>query len=229
MWLVRSRLKRHSAGLLVLLCALLAAAPALAEDGSQPASRYGFAAGAFVSQFIGGDSGPVTPLSETQYPDTFSTGGGLRLEAYRNYDSGWRGQIGLVYASWSGKFFTGGEFPAGAQFGDFDLYGIYVGGRYPFGRADGFQPYVLGNLGVVHLSSLTVVSGGTTIPYWSGNWRDYLEIGAGVAQRMGSGAITVDVRLQTFGAPEPATYPIAAATSGSSLLLGVGYAWDVRR
>jgi hypothetical protein len=215
--------------LLVLLCALLAAAPALAADGLQPASRYGFTAGAFVSQFIGGDSGPVTPLSETQYPDTFSSGGGLRLEAYQNYESGWRGQIGLVYASWSGKFFTGGEFPAGAQFGDFSLYGIYVGGRYPFGRADGFQPYVLGNFGVVNLSSLTVVSGGTTIPYWTGNWRDYLELGAGVARRAGSGTVTLDVRMQMFGAPQPATYPIAAATGGVSILFGVGYEWEARR
>jgi hypothetical protein len=229
MWQARTRSKRRLSGFLVFLCALLVAAPSSAADESQLASRYGFAAGGFVSQFIGGDSGPVTPLSETQYPDTFSTGGGLRLETYRNYDSGWRAQIGLVYASWSGKFFTGGEFPAGAQFGDFNLYGIYVGGRYPFGRAEGFQPYVLGNLGVVHLSSLTVVSGGTTVPYWSGNWRDYLEIGAGVARRMGSGAITLDVRLQMFGAPAPAPYPLAAATSGSSILFGLGYEWDVRR
>jgi len=38
----------------------------------------------------------------------------------------------------------------------------------------------------------------------------------------------VDLRLQLFGAPESANYPIAEATGGSSLLLGVGYEWGVR-
>ena len=206
-----------------LLLALLAAVPALADG----APRYGFAAGAFASSFIGGDSGPVTPLSETVYSDTFSTGFGLRLEAYRDFDSGWRGQVGLVYAGWGGEQFTGGEFPAGAQFGDFSLAGVYIGGRYSFGQGEGFRPYVLGNLGLVYLSELSVVSGGATIPYWSGNWRDYIELGAGVAKRTGgSGTITLDVRLQTFGAPEAATWPIGAATAGTSLLFGVGYEWE---
>jgi hypothetical protein len=217
---------RRLAALAGIVSALLAATQSLAED----APRYGFAAGAFAAQFIGGDSGLVTPLSETLYSDTFGTGFGLRLEAYRNFDSGWRGQVGLVYASWGGEFFTGGEFPAGAQFGDFSLSGIYVGGRVALGDAEGFQPYLLGNLGLVYLSELSVVSGGVTIPYWSGNWRDYIELGAGVAKRTGGGGtITLDVRLQTFGAPEPATWPIGAATAGTSLLFGLGYEWERQR
>ena len=205
-----------------LLAALLAAGPSFAED----APRYGFAAGAFASSFIGGDSGPVTPLSETRYSDTFNTGFGLRLEAYRDFQSGWRGQVGLVYASWGGRHFAGGEFPAGAQFGDFSLAGIYLGGRFTFGQGESFTPFVLGNLGLVYLSELSVVSGGTTIPYWSGNWRDYIELGAGVAKRTSGGTWTLDVRLQTFGAPEPATWPIGAATAGTSLMFGVGYEWE---
>jgi hypothetical protein len=225
----RTTWKRHPGELFVFLFALLAAAPALAADEAPPASRYGFAAGVFASQFIAGDAGPVTLVSETLYADTFDTGFGLRLEGYRNFDSGWRGQIGLVYSQWSGRFFTGGEFPAGAQFGDFSLYGIYIGGRSPVRRAEGFQPYFLGNLGLVHLSELTVVSGGTAVPYWTGNWRDYLELGAGVARRTGSGVITLDVRLQIFGPPEPATWPLAAATAGTTILIGMGYEWDVRR
>jgi len=216
---------RWLAALAGFLGAMLAAAPSLAED----APRYGFAAGAFASSFIGGDSGPVTPLSETLYSDTFGTGFGLRLEAYRDFDSGWRGQVGLVYASWGGENFVGGEFPAGAQFGDFSLTGIYIGGRYPIGQGEGFRPYVLGNLGLVYLSELSVVSGGSTIPYWSGRWRDYIEVGAGVAKRTSGGTWTLDVRLQTFGAPEPATWPIGAATAGTSLLFGVGYEWERRR
>jgi len=220
---------RTIAHLVVFVCAMLAAAPSQAQDPTQPASRYGITAGAFASRFIGGDSGPVTPLSETLYSDTFSSGLGLRLEVYRNFDSGWRGQVGLVYAKWDGEYFVGGEFPAGAQFGNFSLSGIYVGGRSPVGRGAGFHPYVLGNLGLVYLSELSVVSGGATIPYWSGNWRDYLELGAGVARRTGGGTLTVDVRLQVFGQPEAATWPIGAATTGTSLLLGVGYEWELRR
>jgi hypothetical protein len=146
------------------LCALLAAAPLQAEDVGP--SRYGFAGGAFASSFIGGDSGPTTPLSDTRYSDTFGTG---------------------------------------------------------------YQPYVLGNLGLVYLSELSVVSGGSTIPYWAGNWRDYLELGVGVARRTGGGTWTLDVRLQTFGAPESATWPIGEATAGTSLLFGVGYEWERQR
>lgn len=213
--------------LIACLLAALAALPAVAGDAPSPASRYGFAAGGFASSFIGGDSGPVTPLSDTRYSDTFGTGFGLRLEAFRNYDSGWRAQLGLVYAGWGGQQFTGGEFPAGAQFGDFSLAGIYIGGRYPARAGAGYQPYVLGNLGLVYLSELSVVSGGSTIPYWSGNWRDYLELGVGVAKRTGGGGtLTLDVRLQTFGAPESATWPIGEATAGTSLLFGVGYEWE---
>jgi hypothetical protein len=213
----------------VAFCALLGAAPAFAADESQTASRYGISAGVFAGQFVVGDSGPVTLLSETPYADTFGTGVGLRLEGYRNYGDGWRGQIGLVYEGWSGKYFAGGEFPAGVQFGDFSVYGIYAGVRYLMGRAGGYQPYIVGNLGAVYLSELSVVSGGTTIPYWTGNWGNYFELGAGVSRRTGNGAITLDVRLQIIGAPDPATWPTAAATNSSSFLFAVGYDWDVRR
>jgi hypothetical protein len=210
----------------LFLCVLLAA-PSFAQDAQRPAQRDGFAVGAFLSQFIGGDSGPVTLLSETMYPDTFSTGGGLRLEVYREFESGWRGQLGLVYSAWRGKFFTGGEFPTGAQFGDFSLAGVYVGGRYAIGGGERYQPYVLGNLGLVYLSELEVHSGGQTIPYWTGNWRDYFELGIGAARKTGGGGrLTMDVRFQIFGAPEAATWPIAAATGGISFLLGIGYEWD---
>ena len=60
--------------LIACLLAALAALPAVAGDAPSPASRYGFAAGGFASSFIGGDSGPVTPLSDTRYSDTFGTG-----------------------------------------------------------------------------------------------------------------------------------------------------------
>jgi len=218
---------RHRlATLLAALCATLASAPALADE---PA-RYGFGAGGFLSSFIGGDSGPVTPVSETRYSDTFGSGYGLRLEGYRNHRDGLRSQLGLVYASWSGKSFAGGEFPAGAQFGDFSLAGLYAGGRLAWESAPGWRPYIVGNLGLVRLSSLSVESGGTSIPYWSSRWRDYLELGAGIARSTGGGrAVTLDARLQIFGAPKAATYPIAAATSGSALMIAVGYEWDARR
>ena len=221
--------KRHLITLSCFLCALLAGRPALAAEAAQSAPSYGIGVGAFVSQFVGGESGPETFLSDTSYTDTFNTGGGLRFEVFREFSEGMRGQVGLVYARWGGKFFTGGEFPAGAQFDDFSLYGAYFGGTvFMGGPTQGFQPYILGNLGLVYLSSLNVVSGGTTIPYWSGNWRDYLELGVGVARKMGNGRLTLDLRLQAFGKPNSATYPIAEPTGGQSLLFGIGYEWGLR-
>jgi hypothetical protein len=209
-----------------LLCILSVAlaAPAFAEG----TSSYGIAAGAFVSQFIGGMSGPETPLSATRYYDTFDTGAGLRLEVFREFPEAWRGQLGLVYSRWPGQFFTGGEFPSGAQFDDFSLAGAYIGGTYRMRRREGYEPYFLGNFGLVYLSSLTVTSAGSTIPYWSGNWRDYLELGVGVARRAGAGSLTLDLRLQLFGKPKSENWPIAEATGGQSVLLGLGYEWGLR-
>jgi hypothetical protein len=213
---------------IVALCASFHAASVWADEVPTQPPAYGIAAGAFLSRFIGGDSGPETPLSDTAYGDTFQTGGGARIEGYRDFGSGWRGQIGLVHAQWRGKYFVGGEFPAGAQFGDFSLNGIYLGGRIAADSASGLQPYVLGNLGLVRLSSLSVQSGGATIPYWSDTWRNYLELGVGVAWKLrGNGAVTADVRLQAFGKPTSLNFPIAEATGGQSLLLNVGYEWGL--
>ncbi len=214
---------------MLLVSAALASSPALAADSTQAAADYGISAGIFASRFVGGESGPETPLSATNYDDTFKSGAGLRLELYRDFPTGWRGQVGLVHTRWSGKFFVGGEFPAGAQFGDFSLTGVYVGGRVPFGAGEGFRPYILGNLGLAYLSDLTVVSAGSTIPYWSGTWRDYLEIGGGVARKLGTGSLTLDLRLQAFGKPKSENFPIAEATGGQTLVLGIGYEWGLRR
>lgn len=213
---------------LAMLCLPFHAVSVLADTGATPGPAYGIAAGAFLSSFIGGESGPETPFSDTAYSDTFQTGGGARVEGYRDFGSGWRAQIGLVHARWRGEYFVGGEFPSGAQFGDFSLTGIYVGGRIASDRTSGLVPYVLGNLGLVRLSSLSVQSGGATIPYWSDTWRDYLELGAGVAWPLrGTSAITVDVRLQAFGKPTSVNFPIAEATGGQALLLNVGYEWGL--
>lgn len=150
----------HRAAVCSMVCAVLVGGPALA----QAPSSYGFAAGAFLLQFVGGMSGPETPISATRYSDTFDTGAGVRLEAFRDLSDGWRGQVGIVYAQWSGRSFTGGEFPAGAQFGDFSLAGPYLGLRYSMAREPDYVPYLLGNFGLVYLSSLNVASGGNTVP-----------------------------------------------------------------
>jgi hypothetical protein len=210
--------------LTAFLALLTAAAPSLAED----APRYGIGVGAFASRFVLGDAGPVTLVSETPYADTFSTGSGLRLEAYRNFAGGWRAQAGLVYTGWDGQYFAGGEFPAGVQFGDFSLWGLYLGGRFTFGGDAAYRPYLLGNLGFVSLSEMSVVSGGTTMPYYTGNWVNYMELGGGVARRVGDGALALDLRLQYFGIPEVATW-LASSTGGWALLFGVGYEWELGR
>jgi hypothetical protein len=79
---------------------------------------------------------------------------------------------------------------------------------------------------VIHFGSL---SGATPIPYFTGNWVNYMELGGGAARRTGGGAITLDLRFQYFGIPEPAGWPLAAATGGWTLLFGVGYEWELRR
>jgi len=169
----------RSTGMLVVLGILLQGGRVWADDIPSQERTYGISAGAFLSSMVSCCSGPETQLSETAYSDTFETGGGVRIEVYRNYSRAWRGQVGLVHTRWGGKYFVGGEFPTGAQFGDFSLSGIYLGGRVASSRISGVRPYAIGNLGIVRLSSLSVESGGTTIPYWSGNWTDYAELGAG--------------------------------------------------
>lgn len=213
-----------------LLCAALCATAIGADVPSPQASVYGVTIGGFLSRFFGeSQSGPETPLSNTRYQDTFETGGGFRLEGYRAVDPNLRLQVGLVHSRWSGRTFVGGEFPSGARFSDFSLNGLYIGGRYAASLDSAWAPYVLGNFGLVHLSSVTVDVGGTTSPYWTGNWRDYLEVGAGVSRRIGERqAMTVDVRLQVFGAPKPARYPIAAATGAVALMLNLGYEFEMR-
>jgi hypothetical protein len=219
----------RSVVVLVVLGIFLQGGRVWADEVSSQEPKYGISAGAFLSSMVACCSGPETPLSRTTYSDTFDSGSGVRIEVYRNYSRVWRGQVGLVHTRWPGKYFVGGEFPAGAQFGDFSLSGIYVGGRVASSRVSGIRPYANGNLGIVRMSSLSVESGGTTIPYWSDNWTSYAEVGAGVAWQYDHGrALTVDLRLQLFGAPESANYPIAEATGGGSLLLGVGYEWGVR-
>jgi len=218
---------RHLARTFCILCLLVCAAPAPAQGPAPPSRTYGFAVGAFAASFFGGNSDSTDPsLPQTDYSDTFGTGAGLRLEAFRNFTSEARGQIGLVYTKWPGKSFTGGAFPAGATYGDFSLLGPYLGGRATFGGWSGFVPYLVVNLGAVYLSSIDVQSGGVTMPYWTGRWREYMEVGVGIVRRTGNGALTFDVRLQDFGKPSPNNPAISGSSAGISLLFGVGYEWE---
>lgn len=216
---------RHPARPFLILCALACAGPALAQEPAAPRSPYGIAAGVFATSMLRGNAGTTTGLSEVNYEDAFGTGAGLRLEGFREFTSEARGQIGLVYVRWPGKSFTGGAFPAGAQYDDFSVAGPYIGGRATYGSFGGFEPYLLANVGAVYLSSLTVQSGGATIPYWASSWKEYFEAGIGVARKTGSGTLTFDIRLTNFGAPKAVDPAIAEATSVLSVYLGVGYEW----
>jgi len=87
-------------------------------------------------------------------------------------------------------------------------------------------PYVVINLGAVYLSPMNVQSGGVTMPYWTGRWREYMEVGVGIMRRTGNGALTFDERLQDFGKPSSNNPAISGSSAGLSLLLGVGYEWE---
>ena len=63
------------------------AAPKPDLEQSSFIDRWGIGAGIAIVPFIGGMSGPETPLSPTRYEDTFDVGYGLRLEGYYNWSS----------------------------------------------------------------------------------------------------------------------------------------------
>ena len=192
-------------------------------SGMQQESKYGISFALAVLPFVGGDSGPTTPISETDYKDTFDTGYGGRIEIFYDWTEEWRFYLGGVYNRWKGQFFIGGEFPNGAQFDDFSMAGVYIGAKYRFNRESRLRPYILGNLGIVSMSSLDVTVNGNKIPYWDQTIRDYLDIGAGIEYALTNKvAVYLDIRLEAFGKPDSANYPIAEATGGQSLPITFG-------
>ena len=197
-------------------------------------NRWGIGAGTSVVPFIGGMSGPETPLSATRYYDTFDIGYGLRCEGYYDWSSHLRIVMGGVHNQWEGKYFAGGEFPNGVQFGDFSLTGGYIGARLCFLPASKLRPYLLSNIGIVNLSSVDVRTDSGTMPYWEDTWRDYFDIGVGAEYQINDRAcVYLDVRLEAFGKPDSAQpniatageFTIADATGGQCLpiCLGVNY------
>ena len=190
---------------------------------AKPQSKYGISFALAAVPFIGGESGPTTLVSDTKYQDTFDTGYGGRLEIFADRSSGWRFCLGGIYNQWKGAYFKGGEFPQGAQFDDFSLAGFYIGTKYRFNRASTVRPYVLGNLGLVSLSSVDVTVNGNKIAYWDQTYRDVLDLGAGIEYGLSpKTAIYVDIRLELFGKPDSAYSFMAEATGGQALPISFG-------
>jgi hypothetical protein len=192
-------------------------------SGMQQTSKYGISLALAVVPFVGGDSGPTTPISATDYKDTFDTGYGGRIEIFYDLVNGWRFYLGGVYNKWEGQFFQGGEFPNGAKFDDFSMAGFYIGVKYRFNREARIRPYLLGNLGLVSLSSVDVTVNGNKIPYWDQTYRDYLDLGAGIEYGLTNKVtLFLDIRLEAFGKPDSANFPIAEATGGQTLPITFG-------
>ena len=203
----------------------VAAREAPDHNQHQP-GMYGISLAVAAVPFIGGDSGPTTLISETNYKDTFDTGYGARAELFYDLSRGWRFCLGGVYNRWEGQFFQGGEFPQGAQFDDFSLAGLYAGAKYRFNRAKSWRPYVLGNFGIVSLSEVTVTVNGSKQPYWYQTYRDYLDLGVGIEYGLTPRfALYADVRLSFFGKPNSANGIIAEATGGQTLPISFGVAY----
>ncbi len=211
-----------AAVLLLLVPGLsLAAGPISADETGE--RRLGICAAISAVPLVAGDSGPETPLSATKYNDTFDSGFGLRLELFRDWNPSLRLCLGGVWNGWNGKSFTGGEFPGGAEFGDFYIAGLYAGGRIAFFRGSRLRPYILGNLGVVYMPSVDVTTGGKKIPYWGEFLRDFLELGAGAEYSLSDRAfVFADVRFTAFGAPRGQNYPISEATGGQCVPISLG-------
>jgi hypothetical protein len=178
----------------------------------------------FGSQFFGGgQAGPETLLSPTHYQDAFDTGMGGRFEVFKDFNAVLRAEVGIAYTAWSGKNFTGGEFPSGAKFGDFNLPAFYVGAKAHVFGSETLRPYVVANLGAARPSKVSITTGGVTQPYWSATWTSYLDMGAGVEYHVSRvTALTFDSRLQLFGKPKSANPPISDATGGSAWLFSLG-------
>jgi hypothetical protein len=186
--------------------------------------KYGIGAAVAIVSFSGGSqSGPQTPLSDTNYQDTFETGHGLRLEGFYEWTPGISVILGLIHDEWDGKFFRGGEFPNGAQFDDFSLTGVYIGLKRRFKRDSRFRPFLVGNFGIVRLSSINVTVNGSEIPYWDSRLRDYLDLGVGIESDLTDNvAFFMDVRLVVFGRPESVNPPISLATGATPLQITFG-------
>ena len=192
-------------------------------SGMQQKSKYGVSFALAVLPFIGGDSGPTTPISATHYQDTFNTGYGGRIEIFYDRTDAWRFYLGGVYNKWQGQFFQGGEFPNGAQFDDFSMAGVYIGAKYRFNKTSRIRPYLLGNFGLVSMSSVDVTVNGNKIPYWDQTYRDYLDLGTGIEYGLTNKvALYLDIRLEFFGKPNSANFPIAEPTGGTSLPITFG-------
>ena len=134
--------------------------------------------------------------------------------------------MGIVHNQWDGKFFRGGEFPNGAQFDDFSLTGVYLGLKLRFRQDSRLRPYLLGNFGIVKLSSIDVTVNGNEIPYWDSTYRDYLDLGAGIEYRLTDNvALFLDARLELFGKPDSANPLISDATGASAfpITFGIDY------
>ena len=187
------------------------------------AGRFGLSLSAAVVPFLGGDSGPETPISQTNYYDTFDTGWGGRLEVFYDWTAMLRVHLGVVHNEWSGKYFTGGEFPQGAQFGDLDLTAFYIGCKVRFAEGSRLRPYLLGNLGVVQVSSVDITTGGNTLPYWSSTTTSFLDLGAGIEYTFSKHvAAFIDVRVEIFGTPDSAMGFMAEGTGSDSLPVSIG-------
>lgn len=215
---------------MALLCAsLFTLGSAVRADDTAPV-RLGVSVALHTSTFIGNSqSGPWTPVSDTLYSDTFEHGRGGRLEIFRDLDSTWRLQGGVARTGWSGRYFKGGEFPAGVQFGDFGATAFYGGARWRFREGNTVRPYFVGNFGLTWLDDVAVDTGSGPSPYWKRTLRDYLELGAGVEVRLSDRtALLFDGRFQVFGKPGSARGYTAEGTGGVAFLISAGFDFNLR-
>jgi opacity protein-like surface antigen len=216
---------------MIIFCSVGLGRLSLAADASPndtpEVKKYGVSATlARVTFFGGSQSGPETLISDTNYQDTFETGYGLRLEGFYEWTPTLRAILGIVHNQWDGKFFRGGEFPGGAQFDDFSLTGVYIGLKLRFRQNSRLRPFLLGNFGIVRLSSIDVTVSGSEIPYWDSTYRDYFDLGTGIEYRLTDKvALSLDARLELFGKPDSANPPISDATGASaySITFGIDY------
>ena len=187
------------------------------------------------SGFVAGESGPhvvSAPIHpETGYSDTFGTGVGLTVQYFSQVKTTFRWQAGLVYRSWPGQHFAGGEFQPGWEFGatgrfdDLTLAGISCGLSIIRQPGPKLRPFASMDLAIVRMSQLNVAVNGASQPYWESAAKDFLTMQAGLSYKVSPrAAVLFYAGMSILGQPESAGI-LSSGTGGSAFDAGIGVSY----
>jgi len=209
----------------------------LLMSGTLPAQELerGISVSILGSGFVAGESGPhvvKAPIHpETGYADTFGTGVGLTVQYFSHVTTTFRWQAGLVYRSWPGQHFEGGEFQPGWEFGaagqfdDLTLAGVSGGLSIIRQPGPKLRPFASIDLAIVRMSQLNVAVNGASHPYWESAAKDFLTMQAGLSYQVSPrAAALLHAGISILGKPESSGI-FTSGTGGSAIDAGIGVSY----